>query len=130
MPSYQTTNPHAVHNPLRSIPMFRPVAALGPALAAQHVTPDHARVLAAQRLQQAQEEIGEAWEAYGDAKAAVGECNRMRAKNRHDRALYSDRAVARRLSAAFGTLNRRRARFLRAHKALAAAEAALLALAN
>lgn len=127
--SYQTTNSRAVHNPLRSIPIFRPIAALGPAFA-QPVTADHTRVLAAQRLQQAQDEIGEAWEAYGDAKAAVGECNKMRAKGRHDRALYSDRAVARRLSAAFGTLNRRRARFLRAHKALAAAEAALLALAS
>lgn len=127
--TYQTTNPRAVHNPLRSIPMFRPVAALGPGFV-QTVTADHTRVLAAQRFQQAQDEIGEAWEAYGDAKAAVGECNKMRAKNRHDRALYSDRAVARRLSAAFGTLNRRRARFLHAHKALAAAEGALLALAN
>ena len=128
--SYQTTNARAVHNPLRSIPMSRPIAALSPAFAMQHVSPDHTRVLAAQRLQQAQIEIGEAWEAYGDAKAALGECNRMRAKDRHDCALYSDRAIARRLSAAFGTLNRRRARFLRAHKALAAAEAALLALAN
>ena len=121
--TYSTTNARAARNPLRSIPIFRPIAALGPAFAAQHVTADQARILAVQRLQQAQIEIGEAWEAYGDAKAAVGECNKMRAKNRHDRALYSDRAVARRLSAAFGAMNRLRARFLRAHKALAAAEA-------
>lgn len=37
---------------------------------------------------------------------------------------------ARILSAAFGTLNRRRARFLRAREALAAAKAALSALVN
>lgn len=128
--TYQTTNPRAAHNPLRSIPMFRPVAALGPAFAAQHVTPDHLRVLAAQRLEQAQTEIGEAWEAYGDAKAAVGEINRMRRRDRHDRAITSDRQVAHLRSATFGTMNRRRGRFLRAHKALAAAEAALLALAS
>lgn len=127
--TYQTSN-RAAANPLRSVPMFRPVAVLGQAFAAAHVPAGHARVLAEQKLQQAQDEIGEAWEAYGEAKAAIGECNRMRAAARHDRALYSDRAVARRLSAAFGTLNRRRARFLRAHKALAAAEAALLALAH
>ncbi len=128
--TYQSTNTRAASNPLRSIPMFRPVAALGAVFAAQYLTPDHTRVLATQRLQQAQGEIGEAWEAYGDAKAAVGECNRMRRRDCHDRALYSDRAVARRLSAAFATLNRRRGRFAAAYKALAAAEAALLALAN
>ncbi len=54
----------------------------------------------------------------------------MRRKNRHDRAIFSDRAVARRVSAAFGTMNRRRARFLAAHKALASAEAAVAALAH
>ena len=35
--TYQTTNPHAINHPLRSIPMFRPVQALGAAFYANHV---------------------------------------------------------------------------------------------
>ncbi|NPD68295.1 hypothetical protein HN018_19310 [Lichenicola cladoniae] len=54
----------------------------------------------------------------------------MSRKDRHDRAISSDRYVARRRSEAFCTMNRRRGRFLRAHKALFAADAALLALAK
>ena len=54
----------------------------------------------------------------------------MGPKNRHDRAINSDAYVARRCREAFGTMNRRRGHFLRAHKALVAAEAAVRALAN
>ena len=32
--TYQITNPRAAHSPLKSVSMFRPVAALGPAFAA------------------------------------------------------------------------------------------------
>ncbi len=69
-------------------------------------------------------------EAYAAARAEVGACNKMRRKDRHDRAIYSDRAATRRLSVAFGTMNRRRGHASRARKALVAAEAALLALAD
>ncbi|MGI4793633.1 MAG: hypothetical protein ACRYG8_06005 [Janthinobacterium lividum] len=130
--AYQTSNHRAAANPLRSVPMFRPVAVFGQAFATAtaHVPADHARILAFQKLEQAREEIGAAWEFYTDAKAAVGAVNRMSRKDRHDRDIYSDRQVARRRSAAFGTMNRMRGRFLRAHNALLAAEAALLALAH
>ncbi|MGI4797613.1 MAG: hypothetical protein ACRYG8_26925 [Janthinobacterium lividum] len=128
--AYQSTNHRAATNPLRSIPMFRPVAVLGQSFASTQVPADQARVLAAQKLEQARDEIGAAWEFYTDAKAAVGAVNRMSRKDRHDRDIYSDRQVARRRSAAFGTMNRMRGRFLRAHKALLAAEAAFLALAH
>lgn len=121
--------PYAPH-PLRSVPLFRPIGVLGQAYATAHIPADHARVLAAQKLEQARDEIGAAWEFYTDAKAALGDVNRMRAQSRHDSEIYPARVVARRLSAAFGTLNRMRARFLRAHKALTAAEAAVAALAN
>ena len=124
--SYQTRHPEAAVHPLRSIPMFLPASVLG----ADFIPATHTRVLAVHRLEQARIEIAEAWEAYGAAKAAVGEINRMCRRDRHDWAIYSDRYVARRRSEAFGSMNRRRARFLRAHKALAAAEAALLALAH
>ncbi|MGI4813221.1 MAG: hypothetical protein ACRYGG_07785, partial [Janthinobacterium lividum] len=63
-----------------------------------------------------------------EAKVALSEANQMRCKDRHDAEVYSDRAVARRISGAFGILNRRRARFLLAQKALLAAEASALAL--
>ena len=124
--SYQTRHPKAFVHPLRSIPMFRPASVLGAAF----IPASHARALAAQKVEQARVEIADASEAYGEAKAAVGAINRMSRRDRHDRAIYSDRYVARRRSEAFGTMNRRRAHFLRAHKALAAAEAALLALAH
>ncbi|NPD66619.1 hypothetical protein HN018_26740 (plasmid) [Lichenicola cladoniae] len=128
--SYQTRHPEAAAHPLRSIPMFRPASVLGTAFMAKQDPLTLARQAAARTLELAQYAIAEAWEAYGAAKAAVGEVNRMGRKNRHDRAISSDRYVARRRSEAFGTMNRRRGHFLRAHKALFAAEAALLALAN
>ncbi len=62
LPDHQ---PRAAHSPLQSVPMFRPVAQQRPR-----------RILAAQALQQVQDEIGETLEAYGQAKTAVGECNR------------------------------------------------------
>ena len=124
--SYQTRHPEAVVHPLRSIAMFRPASVLGQAF----IPASHARVLAAQKVEQARVEIADAWEAYGEAKAAIGEVNRMSRRDRHDRAIYSDRYVARRRSAVFGFMNKMRGRFVRAHKALAAAEAALLALAH
>ncbi|NPD69759.1 hypothetical protein HN018_22020 (plasmid) [Lichenicola cladoniae] len=89
-----------------------------------------ARQMAARTLELVRFEIADAWKAYGEAKAAVGEVNRISRNDRHDRAISSDRYVVRRRSAAFGTMNRRRGHFLRAHKALFAPEAALLALAN
>ena len=128
--TYQTTNAKAVHQPLRSIPLVRPVFCLGAAFLAAHDPAGVARQMAERTLHLARVALADHEEAYAAAKAEVGVCNKMRRKDRHDRAIYSDRAVARRLSAAFGTMNRRRGHVSRARKALAAAEAALLVLAN
>ncbi len=128
--SYTTRHPEAACHPLRSIPLLRPVSCLGPTFLAQHDPAALARAQAVRTLQNARLEIELATEAYADARAAIGDVNRMSRKDRHDRALYSDEYVARRRSAAFGTMNRRRGRLVRAQKALAAAEAALLALAG
>ena len=128
--TYQTTNSKAAHQPLRSIPLVRPVSCLGPAFLARHDPAGVARQMAERTLHLARAALVDASDAYAAAKAEVGTCNKMRRKDRHDRAIYSDQAVARRLSAAFGTMNRRRARFLAAQKAVAAAEAALLVLAS
>ena len=128
--SYQTHHPEAAAHPLRSIPMLRPVSCLGPAYLAQHDPAALIRAQAAHTLRCARLEIERATEAYADARAAIGDVNRMSRRDRHDRALYSDEYVSRRRSAAFGTMNRRRGRLVRAQKALAAAEAALLALAG
>ena len=127
--SYTTTNPKAAYQPLRSIPLIRPLSCLGPAFLAQHDPQGVALQMATRTLDLARKALDDADEAYAAAKAAVGECNRMRRRDRHDRAIISDRAVARRLSVAFGTMNRRRGHVSRARKALAVAEAALLALA-
>ena len=53
--------------------------------------------------------------------------NRRCRKDRHNRALVSDRLLARQRSEVFGVMNRRRARLCQALKALVAAEAALAA---
>ena len=129
--SYHTRHSEAAVHPLRSIPLLRPMSCLGPAFVAARRDPaELARMQAAHALQNARFEIGHATAAYADARAAIGDINRMGRKDRHDRALYSDAYVARHRSAAFGTMNRRRGRLIRAQKALAAAEAALLALAG
>ena len=128
--TYQSTNPKAASNPLRSIPLVRPLSCLGQAFLAAHDPAGVARQMAERTLHLARVALADHEEAYAAAKAEVGACNKMRRKDRHDRAIYSDRAVARRLSAAFGTLNRRRGYVSRARKAVVAAEAALLALAN
>ena len=128
--TYQTSNPKAVYQPFRSIALIRPVSCLGPAFLAKHDPQGVARQMATRTLELARKALADADEAYAAAKAAIGACNRMRRRDRHDRALYSDRAVARRVSAAFGTMNRCRGHVSRARKALAAAEAALLALAS
>lgn len=49
-----------------------------------------------QNLEQARDVLGSAWMTYGDGKAVVREVNRAGRKDRHDRAVYSDRAVAHR----------------------------------
>ena len=128
--TYQTTNPKACYQPLRSIPLIRPVSCLGAAFLAAHNPAGVARQMAERTLHLARAALVDASDAYAAAKAEVGACNKMRRHDRHDRAIYSDQAVARRLSAAFGTMNRRRGHVSRARKALVAAEAALLALAS
>ena len=124
--TYTTSNAKSAYQPLRSIPLIRPVSCLGSAFLARHDPAGVARQMAERALHLARVALVDAADAYAAAKAEVGACNRMR---RHDRAIYSDRTVARRLSAAFDTMNRRRGHVSRARKALAAAEAALLALA-
>ena len=126
--TYQTTNPKSAYQPLRSIPLIRPVSCLGPAF--RHDPAAVARQMATRTLDLARKALADTEEAYAAAKAAVGACNRMRRRDRHDRAIVSDRAVARRLSAAFGVMNRRRGGVSQARKAVVAAEAALLALAS
>ncbi len=106
--TYQTTNLKAAFQPLRSIVLIRLVSCLDPAF--QHDPAAVARQMAARTLDLARITFADHEEAYADAKAEVGACNRMRRKDRHDRAIYSDRAVARRLSAAFGTRKLRRPR--------------------
>ena len=128
--TYQTRHSEAANHPIRSIAMFRPIGVLGSAFMAKQDPLVLARQVAARGLEFAQFEIADAWESYGEAKAAIGEINRMSRKDRHDRAINPDRCVARRRSKAFGTMNRRRGRFLRAHKALAVAETAVRAMAN
>ena len=126
--TYQTTNYKAVNQPLRSIPLIRPVSCLGPSF--QHDPAAVARQVAARTLKLARKAVVDAEEAYTDAKAEVGACNRMRRKDRHDRAIVSDRAGARRLSAAFGTMNRRRGAILQAKRALHTARTAAARLAD
>lgn len=98
--SYQTRNPEAAAHPLRSIAMFRPASVLGSAFMAKQDPLTVARQAAARTLELAHYEIADAWEAYGNAKAAVGEGNGMGRKNRHDRGISSDCHVARRRSEA------------------------------
>ncbi len=128
--AYQTTNPKAAYQPLRSIPLIRPVSCLGPAFLAQHDPQGVALQMATRTLDLARKALADTEEAYATAKAAVGACNRMRRRDRHDRAIFSDRAVARRVSVAFGVMNRSRGHVSRARKAVVAAETALLALAS
>ncbi len=128
--TYQTRHPEAAAHPLRSIPLLRPVSCLGPAFLTQHDPAALARAQTVHTLRNARVEIELATEAYADARAAIGEVNRMGRKERHDGDLYPDWVVARRRSAVFGSMNRMRGRLIRAQKALAAAETALLALAG
>ncbi|NPD70106.1 hypothetical protein HN018_26885 (plasmid) [Lichenicola cladoniae] len=117
--SYRPRHPEAAAHPLRSIPMFRPACVFGAAFVTKQDPLTVARQTAARTLELARFESADGWEAYGEAKSAVGAVNRISRKDRHDRAISSDRYVA-----------RRRRHFLRGHKALFAPEAALLALAN
>ena len=128
--AYQTTNAKSAYQPLRSIPLIRPVSCLGPAFLARHDPAGVARQMAERTLDLARKALVDHEEGYAAAKAEVSACNKMRRHDRHDRAIYSDRAVARRLSAAFGIMNRRRGHVSQARKAVVAAEAAFLALAN
>lgn len=120
--SYQFRNQGPQTHPLRSITTFRPLSVLGEAFVAEHAPLDLERLRAARMLELAQVEAGSARAAYDAARAALGEVNRMGTRNRHDRAITSDRYVTRRRSEAFGVMNRRRGRLLRACKALTAAE--------
>ena len=58
--TYQTTNPKAAYQPLRSIPLIRPVSCLGPAFLAQHDPQALVRQQATRRLDLARLEIGDA----------------------------------------------------------------------
>ena len=133
--TYSTRNPHAVTNPLRTIPRFKaPSAVFGEAWfngaapvdvqRAQHL------VLLQHKLLNAQNEAGEAYLVYQDAKAAIGDMNRRARKDRHDIAIFSERNLARLRRDVFVVMNRRRGRLSRALKALDAAEAALAAVAH
>lgn len=119
----QGRHPEAAVHPLRSIPMLRPVSVLGPAFT-RHAQPNLTRIRAERELDLARTELDAARQAYAESRAALGEVDRMGRKDRHDRAITTDRYVARRKREAFGVMNRRRGRLVRAQKALLAAELA------
>ena len=129
--SYQTRNPEAACHPLRSIPLLRPMSYLGAAFVQQRMSPAVLqRQQATRTLELARYALEDALSADADARAYLGELNRRRRRDRHDRAITPDRVVACLLREHFGVMNRRRSALVRARKAVAAAEAALLALAG
>ena len=130
--SYSSRNFRAAMNPLRSVPLYKsPSAIFGQSwfqdLAPRHVQREHTLTLLQYQLLCAQNEAGEAFGAYQAVKAELGDMNHRCRKVRHDRALVSDRLLARQRSEVFGVMNGRRARVSRALKALATAEATLVA---
>ena len=133
--TYSSHNACATTNPLRSVPLFRaPSQVFGEAWfnGAAPVDVQQAQRLALlqHKLLCAQNEAGEAYLVYQDAKAAIGSMNRRARKDRHDVAIFSDRSLARLRRSVFVVLNQRRGRLCRALKALSAAEAALAAVAH
>ncbi|MGI4797661.1 MAG: hypothetical protein ACRYG8_27175 [Janthinobacterium lividum] len=126
--SYQTTNPHAVNHPLRSIALIRPLSVLGGTFLAKQDPAAVARTIAARTVELARFQLETAIVAYADSKTALGEINRAGRKDRHDRDITPDRVIARRKSQIFGTMNRRRGALLQARRALFTAETALRAL--
>ena len=133
--TYTSRNPRAAMNPLRGIPLFRaPSQVFGEAWfnGAAPVDVQRAQQLALlqHKLLNAQNEAGEAYLVYQEAKAAIGDMNRRARKDRHDVAIFSDRSLARLRRSVFVVLNQRRGRLSRALNALTAAEAALAALAH
>ena len=126
---YASSNPRAATNPLRSVPLLKPASAVfGQAwfggMAPAHIQREHVLMLLRHKLLCAQNEVGEAFLTFQDIKVELGDMNRRCRRDRHDRALVSDRLLARQRSELFGAMNRRRARLSHALKALAAAEAA------
>ncbi len=109
MPTYQTRNPLAVHNPLRSIPFMRPaVAVLG--------IIDQARAEWALMIARRDVPLLEA--GYAVYCAALGSANRLKGPmRRHWQAK------------AFRQINSARKQLCAARKALIAAETAMLAFA-
>ncbi len=111
MPTYQSTNPLARTNPLRSIPLYR---------SPEHVLrPVHSPLYLAQwELDRATPCVTSTEEQYAYARKRLGEANRR------------PRGFARRnaQSQAMRFLNRSRADLRAAHKRYAAAVAAVLAL--
>ena len=129
--TYQTRNPEAACHPLRSIPLLRPMPCLGAAFVQQRTPPAVQQHQQATRtLELARYALEDALSADADARAYLGQLNRRRRRDRHDREITPDRVLARLVREHFGVMNRRRGALVRARKAVAAAEAALLALAG
>ena len=105
--SYQTRNPRAVANPLRSIPSFRPASAVLGWTEAQK---------AAWCLERDTTGMAAAESAYAAACAALGKANRLKAMRRHW------------VAKAFQLINQRRAQLRQARLSLAASQATVAAL--
>ncbi len=130
--TYSSRNFRAAANPLRSVPLYKSISAVfGDAwfqdVAPAHIQRERTLTLLRYHLLCAQHEAEEADGAYRAVKAELGDMNRRRRKDRHDRALVSDRLLTRQRSEVFSVMNRRRARLCHAVKALAAAETNLAA---
>ena len=130
--TYSSRNFRAASNPLRSMPLYgSPSAVFGQAwfqgVAPAHIQREQTLTRLRHQLLCAQNKAGEAFVTFQEIKAELGDMNRRCRRDRHDRALVSDRLLGRQRSEVFGVMNRRRARLCHALKALAVAEAALAA---
>jgi hypothetical protein len=125
---YANIRPHA--DQTSGVAMFRPVSVLGEQFMRRHDAPGFERQVAARALELARFTLEQAELGYAAACADLGAVNRRRAKKRHDRAITSDRTVARLVRECFGVMNRQRGALVRARKALAAAETAVAKLAH
>lgn len=151
MPTYQTRNPLARTNPLRSIPFMRPVSAVRwspieigmpapiPAIvepARPAYTPT-ARELAERALRNAEAALCEAMRVHTAARIGIGKANRTtlavttpafilrQMRNPPAPVLLTAEQVRARKSAAFSTFNKRRGELTRARRRVDAARAAL-----
>ena len=88
------------------------------------------RQVATRAVELARYKLEDAERAYAASRQQLGELNKTRAKNRHDRDILPDHQVARMVSQCFGLMNKRRGAILQAKRALHTAQVALAQLAH